>query len=73
VEKVITLEDVCSMLHITAGTGRNRLSRGSDMPPSFRAGRRRLFLCSAVEAWLLDRANTSHSTGSAAPPPAQVK
>lgn len=62
-EDTLTLEDVCSLLKISTQTGRNRLSRGAPMPPSFRTGRRRLFIASMVNAWILERArsqNTPH-------------
>lgn len=49
---VMTLEDISKTLHISLGTARNRLSSGCSMPPSFRVGRRRLFLRSEVDAWL---------------------
>ena len=55
-EATLTLEDVCSLLKISTQTGRNRLSRGEPMPPSFRTGRRRLFLASMVNDWILERA-----------------
>lgn len=55
-EQVITLEHVCALLHISVGTGRNRLSKGEPMPPSFRTGRRRLFLASAVDDWIRSEA-----------------
>lgn len=48
----MTLDDVSKLLHITLDTARNRLSLGHPMPPSFRVGRRRLFLRSEVESWL---------------------
>ena len=46
------LEEVCALLKISPDTGRNRLYLGLPMPPSFRVGRRRLFLTSEVEGWL---------------------
>jgi hypothetical protein len=56
--EVLTLDEVCeSVLRISAQTGRNRLSRGLPMPPSFRVGRRRLFLVTDVDQWLQ---NTAH-------------
>ena len=55
-EQVITLERVSPLLHISVGTGRNRLSKGEPMPPSFRTGRRRLFLASAVDDWIRSEA-----------------
>jgi len=57
-EHILTLEDVCSLLKISVQTGRNRLCRGAPMPPSFRTGRRRLFLASAVDRWILQQAET---------------
>lgn len=54
--KILNLEDVCEHLKISVQTGRNRLSRGAPMPPSFRAGRRRLFLFNEVEKWVSDLA-----------------
>ena len=54
--KILNLEDVCEHLKISIQTGRNRLSRGAPMPPSFRAGRRRLFLLTEVEKWVCDLA-----------------
>ncbi len=59
------LEEVCKSLKITIQTGRNRLSKGLPMPPSFRIGRRRLFIESEIEKWLIEQAgidsgNTRH-------------
>lgn len=56
-ERILTLEDVCALLKVSVQTGRNRLCRGDPMPPSFRTGRRRLFLESKVEAWILQQAD----------------
>ncbi|MCX7189142.1 MAG: hypothetical protein NTU92_02045 [Methylotenera sp.] len=50
------LEEVCKSLKITIQTGRNRLSKGLPMPPSFRIGRRRLFIESEIEKWLIEQA-----------------
>lgn len=50
------LEEVCKSLKITIQTGRNRLSKGLPMPPSFRIGRRRLFIESEIEKWLTEQA-----------------
>ena len=50
------LEEVCALLKISPKTGRNRLFLGLAMPPSFRVGRRRLFLASEVEVWLQGQA-----------------
>lgn len=62
---VLGLEEVCKTLKITIQTGRNRLSKGLPMPPSFRIGRRRLFIESEIEKWLSEQAgirsgNESH-------------
>jgi predicted DNA-binding transcriptional regulator AlpA len=55
--EILTLDQVCVLfLKITVETGRNRLSRGLPMPPSFRVGRRRLFVASEVDKWLAARA-----------------
>lgn len=56
--EVLTLDEVCeNVLRISAQTGRNRLSRGLPMPPSFRVGRRRLFLVTDVDQWLQQKAH----------------
>ena len=52
----MTISDVSRLLHITDDTARNRLSAGLAMPPSFRVGRRRLFLRTEVEKWMSERA-----------------
>ncbi|TWO64407.1 helix-turn-helix domain-containing protein [Caenimonas sedimenti] len=59
--ETMTISDVSKLLHITDDTARNRLAAGNEMPPSFRVGRRRLFLRSEVERWLVERA--SHPLG----------
>ncbi|MBH2015738.1 MAG: helix-turn-helix domain-containing protein [Burkholderiales bacterium] len=53
---LMTIEQVSELLKITARTARNRLSRGDPMPPSFRTGRRRLFLTRAVQQWIEEQA-----------------
>lgn len=53
---LMTIEQVSELLKITARTARNRLSRGDPMPPSFRTGRRRLFLARAVQQWIEEQA-----------------
>ncbi|RTL47600.1 MAG: DNA-binding protein [Rhodocyclaceae bacterium] len=53
----MTLAEVSRLLKISEHTARNRLSLGLPMPPSFRVGRRRLFLCSEVKRWLEEKAN----------------
>ena len=45
----MTLMEVSQILRISEHTARNRLSMGLPMPPSFRVGRRRLFLKQEVE------------------------
>lgn len=56
--KILSLLEVCEQLKITTQTGRNRLSRGAPMPPSFRAGRKRLFRLEDVENWINDLAES---------------
>lgn len=58
--ETMSLEDVCELLKIDVSTGRNRLSAGSPMPPSFRVGRRRLFLKDEVETWLREQPKTNN-------------
>lgn len=54
---VMTLDEIALLLRITLQSARNRLSLGLDMPPSFKVGRRRLFLQHLVERWFAERAN----------------
>ncbi|WP_189373687.1 MULTISPECIES: helix-turn-helix domain-containing protein [Vogesella] len=58
----MTVAEVSQILRISEHTARNRLSLGLPMPPSFRVGRRRLFLRSEVERWLAERANLIQPT-----------
>ncbi|WP_373873642.1 helix-turn-helix domain-containing protein [Pseudomonas pseudonitroreducens] len=51
------------ILRISEHTARNRLSMGLPMPPSFRVGRRRLFLKQEVERWLAAQAGVSGNHG----------
>ncbi|WP_091195479.1 helix-turn-helix domain-containing protein [Formivibrio citricus] len=53
----MTLAEVSRVLRISEHTARNRLSLNLPMPPSFRVGRRRLFLRPEVERWLAELAN----------------
>jgi len=54
-ETLLTIEEIAARLHITVGTARNRLSsENSEMPPSIRSGRRRLFLLSKYNKWIED-------------------
>lgn len=53
--QTMSLPEVCELLKITEQTGRNRLSDALPMPPSFKVGRRRLFLVAEVESWLLNK------------------
>jgi excisionase family DNA binding protein len=68
-ECTLTLEDVCALLKISVQTGRNRLCNGALMPPSFRTGRRRLFLASAVDAWILQQAGAGQTSSVGVEPP----
>jgi len=49
--KYYTVNEIAKLLHITEGTVRNRLCRGDDMPPHFRAGRRVLFPADQFTQW----------------------
>lgn len=64
----MTLLDVSRILKISEHTARNRLSRGFPMPPSFRVGRRRLFLTAEVEQWLARQAASGTDRPSEEPP-----
>lgn len=58
----LTLSEISKMLKISDHTARNRLSMGMPMPPSFRVGKRRLFIKVEVEKWLDDqKSGTSQS------------
>ena len=59
----MTLMEVSQILRISKHTARNRLSMGLPMPPSFRVGRRRLFLRQEVERWLAAQAGVSGNHG----------
>jgi predicted DNA-binding transcriptional regulator AlpA len=48
----LTLAEISKMLRISDHTARNRMSLGMPMPPSFRVGKRRLFMKADVEKWL---------------------
>lgn len=48
----LTLPEISKILRISDHTARNRLSMGMAMPPSFRVGKRRLFIKTEVEKWL---------------------
>lgn len=58
--ETMTLTEVSQILRISEHTARNRLSMGLPMPPSFRVGRRRLFLKHEVERWLAAQAGTDN-------------
>jgi predicted DNA-binding transcriptional regulator AlpA len=64
----LTLSEISKMLRISDHTARNRLSMGMPMPPSFRVGKRRLFIKTEVEVWL-----EAQKTGSSPPVPAMQK
>lgn len=53
--KYLTVEEISARLRIKEGTCRNRLSRGDDMPPSVRVGRRVLFPEDAFDNWMMER------------------
>lgn len=62
--ETMTVSEVSEILKISESTARNRLSQGLPMPPSFRVGRRRLFLRREVERWLAIQAGDFQSRGS---------
>lgn len=62
--QLLGLDEVCELLKITVQTGRNRLSRGLPMPPSFRVGRRRLFVAAEVDRWLHEFAGVDQNVAS---------
>lgn len=47
-----TIQELADALRLEPTTIRNKLSRGEDMPPSVRIGRRRLFPQDELESWL---------------------
>ena len=47
-----TIQELADALRLEPATIRNKLSRGEDMPPSVRIGRRRLFPQDELESWL---------------------
>lgn len=49
--ETMTLAELSELLKITVHTARNRISFGMSMPPSFKVGKRRLFLKKEVELW----------------------
>lgn len=57
----MTLPQISALLKISVSTARTRVRVGKPMPPSFRAGQRRLFLTSEVQKWLI--AQTSGTSG----------
>lgn len=61
----MTLEEVSAMLRISPGTAANRLSEGKPMPPSFKVGRRRLFLVEEVRRWIANASVDSDGAPSA--------
>lgn len=50
--KFYSLEEIANQLHMTAGTARNRISRGDPMPPHLKIGRRLLFPEIEMKRWL---------------------
>lgn len=52
--KYLTIEEISSEMRISVGTARNRLACSRPMPPSLKAGRRRLFPEDEFEKWMDD-------------------
>jgi len=70
--KVLTAADVARVLGTSVGAIRNSLSRGREgqtVPPSIRIGRRRLWLKSAVNAWLRTKAMARATSNPNSPTP----
>lgn len=61
-KRTLGLPEVCLLMKISLRTGRNRLSRGDPMPPSFKTGRKVLFLEDKVDAWLQTLADAGSAT-----------
>jgi predicted DNA-binding transcriptional regulator AlpA len=57
--ELLNLDEVCEALRIAPSTGRNRLSSGGPMPPSFKMGGRRFFVKDQVNAWLEKQAEAA--------------
>lgn len=60
--EIIDAKELARILGSTEASIRNQLSRGREgisVPPSFRLGRRRVWLRENVIAWLRQRANVS--------------
>lgn len=53
--RLITINELALALRLSPGTIRNKLACGSDLPPSIRVGRRRLFAQEQIDAWLKAR------------------
>lgn len=51
-EKYLTYEQAADLLCMSTGGLRNRMSRGEQMPPSIKIGRRRLFPETTLHEWL---------------------
>lgn len=52
----LTVEELAEKLRMSVGTCRNRISRGDEMPPSLKVGRRRLFPEDSLEDWIKAKA-----------------
>jgi len=57
--ETMTIKEVCAVLKITPAAARNRLSQHLPMPPSFKIGKRRLFLVSEFNNWILQQSGRS--------------
>ena len=57
--KTMTLREISELLKISEQTARARVRNGKPMPPSFKAGQRRLFLTSEVQMWLIAQTRAS--------------
>lgn len=61
-DPLLTIEEIAQILRMSIGTARNRLSRGDEMPPSLRVGRRRLFPEQSLYRWCARRLPADNGT-----------
>ncbi|AFJ02568.1 putative transcriptional regulator [Methylophaga frappieri] len=59
--KLLTVPELAEILHMTAATIRNRLSRGEPMPPSIKVGHRRLFPERELNDWIMSKIDSIES------------
>jgi len=62
--KYLTIEEISKEMRISVGTARNRLACSRPMPPSLKAGRRRLFPEDEFVKWMGDLVEKNIQGGS---------